>query len=140
MVFDNYDVLSVVIENLPYSELEKLKLVNMTFYHCINDRIRVLTRAAIVVQRFARRIQIKQRNLEPLPKKDLVRLYVRTYKDGWINTDYHDWSYKKIKHLLSDEQKQLIGRQFLTKLTFNRRDLKDYLSILTIDQIYYMGY
>lgn len=137
MVFEIYDLTDYIINFISVSEYKNLAHINSSFNEIIKEKEKKYKKAVKIIEEIQNKRKI---NLEYyLTKKTLIRLYVRTYTDDMVKNIYN-WSYPKIRFLLNDEQIQFLDNYINENPEFTRRNMKEYLSVLTMRQLEYMGY
>ena len=126
---------------LSISESKDMRCVNTIFNQSIVNRTAIYTMACQVIERFARSYNFNQRgnDLDGMTKRTLIRLDVRTYNEQWVQ-DLSTWRYPKIRALLNQNQKESLSRFIHQNPNFNRKNMRQYLQVLTKEQILHMGY
>lgn len=132
------EVYGKILDMLPFQDLGKVMLISKSDRNHA-EKIKERYRASVSkISRFVNSRKVFR--FEVLTKNSFIRLILRTYEDPWIE-NYIFYSKRKIGFMLSDDQLEKINeieKKYPGDLT--RRELRDYLRILTLDQIEYMGY
>lgn len=137
MVFEIYDIITVISDFVSIKDFDNFKLVNKTVNECVNDRIDVYKKATRKIEFFIKSREVKIENI--LTRRSLIRLYVRTYTDDMVKNIY-SWSYPKVKGLLNNNQINIIDKYINDNPIFSRRNMYEYLSIFSRNQLCYIGY
>jgi hypothetical protein len=134
-IFNIEELQNHVINFLHYDDFKTVKMIDKNHYQTINNKLEEYSESVKCISNFALKNEVM--DVELMTKKTTIRLYVRKYKEQWI-----DWIFEggliKIEHLLTEEQLNQINR--INKENSKRIQMVDMLNILTKEQINYMGF